>query len=166
MTKLARTFCILGVLAMIVAADAVPAPTRMVSVGRQLRLKRKLLMGEQSLVATLEANRQRWERLGPTRQEQLRKQAFAFRGADAQQQQQIIAAWEKFHRLSAAQQDSFRRKAVWLKAIIDTLDDSQKQRLLGMTPTERAQQLHELGRQMDAAGAVGSETTVPAPPTT
>jgi len=152
MSKPARTFCTVAVLTVIVAAGADSPSTRMVSVERQLRLKRELLMGEQSLVATLEANRLRWQQLDPTRQEQLRRQAYAFRGADAARQRQIIAAWEKFWRLSEAQQQDYRRRAAWLKKVVEKLDDHQKQRLLEMKPTDRARELLKLKQQMDAEG--------------
>ena len=148
MTKLARTSCVVGVLAVIVAAGATTTATRMISVERQLRLKRALMLGEDSLVATLQSHRERWEKLDPTQQEQLRQQAYAFRGADAEQQSQIIAAWEKFSALSETQQDDYRRRASWLASVINTLSDEQKQQLLDMTPTDRARELLRVKQQL------------------
>jgi hypothetical protein len=156
MTKLARTSCVVGVLAVIVAAGATTTATRMISVERQLRLKRELMMGEESLVATLRSHRERWEKLDPTQQDQLRQQAYAFRGADPEQQSQIIAAWVKFNALSETQQNDYRRRASWLAGVVDTLSDEQKQQLLEMTPTDRARELLRIRQQLISEGKLAA----------
>ena len=151
MTKLARTSCLAAALTMIVAAGAATT-ARMISVERQLLLKRKLMMGEKSLVATLESNRARWEKLDPTRQEELRRQAYAFRSADIEEQRRILEAWEKFVALDEARQNDYRRRAAWLKSVIDTLNDQQKRELLEMTPLDRARELLRVRRQLISEG--------------
>lgn len=151
MTKTMRTSCVVVVLTLIVAAGAATT-ARMISVERQLRLKRKLMMGGSSLVATLESNRARWEKLDPMRQEELRRQAYAFRSADVKEQLRILEAWEKFVALDEARQNDYRRRAAWLKSVIETLTDEQKRQLLKMTPMDRARELLRIRQQLIAEG--------------
>ncbi len=147
-----------------IAAEAVmgspePSDGQMVSVDQQLRMKRRLLMDEASLVATLEANRRRWEQMTPTQQEQLRDYAYAFRAADEVEQVEILAAWEAFWRMDDDERDTYRQRAAWVIDIIAALTDAERARLLALSPADRAAELLRLREASAAENA--PPTTLP-----
>ncbi|NLF29398.1 MAG: DUF3106 domain-containing protein [Planctomycetes bacterium] len=147
--------------AVVVGATEPPAP-RVVSVDQQLRLKRRLLMNDQSLLATLQENRRRWEGMSPSQQEQLRDRAYAFREADEAHRRQILDAWESFWRMDSDQRADYRRRAAWTNTVIAALTDAEKQRLLALPPADRARELLRLRERLTAEGLLPAE---PAPAT-
>ena len=146
------------------AIDAGVAGT--VSVIRQLRLKRKLLMGSESLVAVLRTNRENWDRYTPEQRQLLRERAYAFRHADQQRRQAVLDAYGRFLQLSGDQKHRYRRRAAWLGVVIGALSDEKRAELLGLSATERARQLLRLKAQMQADGKLPQEVPPIEPATT
>ncbi len=141
------------------AAEATPpAPSNEpVSVEHQLRLKRELLLGQQSLLASLQTNRDSWDRATPGQRQELRNRAYAFRNADPAEQQEVLAAWERFMAMENARRQEYRAEAEALKAVLDTLGDQQKQKLLDMSPTARTRELQRITENL----AKDEATTTP-----
>ena len=123
-----------------------------ISVERQLRLKRRLLMEQESLVAVLRSNRQSWDRCTPEQRQLLRQRAYAFRQADPAQREAVLGAWERFLALSDGQKDRYRQRALWLTAVIGELPQSARDELIKLPPAERARRLLDLKVQMEAQG--------------
>jgi hypothetical protein len=128
-----------------------------VSVERQLRLKRRLLMGSESLLATLRSNVQQWRDLTPEQREQLRHRAYALRQATPAQQQRLIEAYAKYLRLSAVQRAEYRRRAERIEQVLDLLSDDEKQRLLELPAHQRAVRIMEMRRAFQAEGRIPAD---------
>ncbi|MFW6154745.1 MAG: DUF3106 domain-containing protein [Planctomycetota bacterium] len=141
------------------AADAEPDEPAMVSVDRQRRVKRRLLGDDESLLAAL----QRWKRMTPTQQEQLRHRAYAFREADATHRREILAAWEAFWRMDDDQRAAYRDRAKWVKAVIDTLTEAERERLLALSAAERAKELLRLRDELTDTATRPADEAAPAP---
>jgi hypothetical protein len=144
-------------------AGAQPAPrdaaSGTVSIDRQLRLKRKLLMGQDSsLAAVMRANRQAWERATPEQREVLRQRAYALRQADPRQRDTILDAWGAFSRLDEQQKQQYRQRAVWLRAVVATLTEQERAELLKMPAADRARELLQLKSQMQAEGLLALDS--------
>lgn len=139
--------------------------TGTINVDRQLRLKRKLLMGHDSLIAVLESNRQNWDRYSPEQRQVLRQRAYAFRQADSAQQEQVLDAWGRFMTLSDSQKERYRERATWLTAVISELPAETRSELIKLPSAERARRLLELKKQMEEQGklpAASQPATKPA----
>ena len=140
-----------------------------VTVAEQLRLKRKLLMGDKSLASVLRANRRNWDAYTPEQRRLLRQRAYAFRNADPDQRRAVIDAWSKFFRLTGDQKRRFRQRAAWLKVVRQHLSAEKKAELLKMLPAQRAAELLRLKAKLQAEGklppdkpaAIKSPTTRP-----
>jgi hypothetical protein len=123
-----------------------------ISMDRQLLLKRKLLMGHESLIAVLQSNRLNWDRYSPEQRQVLRQRAYAFRQADPTQQEQVLDAWESFLKLNDAQKLRYRQRAAWLTAVISELPQEKRDELIKLPPAERAHRLLELKKQIEEQG--------------
>ncbi len=151
------TICamLIGLSALTGLASAQPAPrSASVSAERQLLLKRKLMAGEQTLLATLRQNIDRWDNITAEQREMLRERAYAFRDAPPAQQQAILDAWDKFRQLHPDRQDAYRQRAVWLRAVLENVTPDKRAQLLGMTPAERAAELLRLKAELQAQGVL------------
>jgi hypothetical protein len=136
-----------------------------ISVGQQLRLKRKLLMGQESLIAVLQENRKSWDRYTPEQRQQLRDRAYAFRQADPIRQEQVVGAWERYMKLTDDQKERYRQRAQWLSAVVAELSPQARAELIKLPPQERASRLLELKGQLEAKGklpAASQPTSAPA----
>lgn len=120
----------------------------MVSVTEQLRLKRRLLMGSQSLAEALREHRRQWDRLAPEDREQMRRRELAFQQADPKTQQQVVRAWEAFSRMTPQEREQYRRRMLWMQAVLDRLTPGQKADLMRLPADQRARELVRLGRSL------------------
>lgn len=155
----ALTIC-LALLAAAVAASPSDA-TKKVSIDRQLTLKRTLVMqvDRESLLTTIRGNLDKWENLTPEQRSRIRSEAWAsLRDASEAEQTELLQSLRQFQRLSAAQQEQYRRRAAWLRELMTHLTDRQKAALLAMPPMERAQELLRLSRQLQAEGKMPADT--------
>lgn len=168
-----RTICVSAVVlgASLAWAQQAPRMDGQVTIERQLRLKRQLLLGSQeSLVATLRSNMLEWQKLTPEQRQQLRRQAYAFlRDATPQQQKEIVDAWANFYQMTGQQKDLYRERARWIKAVLDSLPPQRKTELSKMAPADQAKELLRLKAQMQAEGKLAPDmpttaTSAPASP--
>ncbi|MFP4355326.1 MAG: DUF3106 domain-containing protein [Phycisphaerae bacterium] len=122
------------------------APELSPSIARQLELKRKLLAAskDQTLAQMVDHNRKSWERLTPDQKDQFRQYAKAFLDKSPEEQAKLLRRYEKLIRMTAEKREAYRRRAVWLKEVVSTLTDQQKQALQEMTPQQRAEELIRL----------------------
>jgi len=134
---------------------AAPSAPAVVSVDQQLRVKRRLLGDDESLLAALH----RWERMTPTQQEQLRHRAYAFREADTAHRRRILAAWEEFWRMDDDRRAEFRRRVKWVNDVTATLTDAERERLLAMPAAQRAGELRRLRDELADEGKRPAATT-------
>ena len=112
---------------------------------RQLMLKQALdkhLAG--TLVAELNQNKKLWRSMAPEELRSLRERYYAFLKQDGQKQLELMAAAEKFHRLTAEQRRAYLKRAEWLKKVVARLTPAERKALQKLTPAERAKRLLEL----------------------
>ena len=119
-----------------------------ISIARQLRLKRKLMMGSDSLLATMRANRRNWDTLTGEQRRRLHDRAYAFRQADPRKRDAVLDAWERFRQLDTARQQRYRKRAAWLHKLLGRLSEEQKAELRRLPSRERAKKLLELENQL------------------
>ncbi len=160
------TICVILAAAAIGSVDSTQPASRAarpdtISVDQQLRLKRKVLLGQESVIAVLQNNRRNWDNYSPEQRALLRQKAYAFRQADSIQREQMLDAWQKFISLSDSQKEKYRQRAMWLTAVVAELSPQQKADLLKMSPADRAAKLVELKKQLEAQGKL-PPTTQPA----
>jgi hypothetical protein len=146
-------------------AQNAPAGAGEVGVERQLLLKRKLAMGEETLLSTLRHNVQKWETLSPEQRQVFRDRAYAFRDAPPEKQQAILDAYEDFVQLSAQQKQEYRRRADWLKIVLANLPEEKKDLLRQLSPADCAKELLRLKAELQAEGKLPLDepTTEPTP---
>lgn len=151
------TFGLIGVCVAIAAAqDDQP---RTISVEQQLRLKRRVMLGDsESLLATLQRNVETWREMTPEQRDRLRQQAYALREADPAQQQRMMEAYAEFLQLSEDQREEYRRRAERIEQVLSLLSDEEKQRLLQLPPHERARRIMAMRSAFQAEGRIPPDT--------
>ncbi len=112
---------------------------------RQLMLKQALdKQLDGTLVAELNQNKKIWRSMGPEELRSLRERYYAFLKQDSDKQLELMAAAEKFHRLTTEQRQAYLERAEWLKKVVARLTPAERQALRKLTPAERAKRLLEL----------------------
>jgi hypothetical protein len=145
------------------AAVAASSPASQTSTGQtvsmehQLLVKRRILMGHESLMAVMQSNRQNWDRYSPEQRRLLRARAYAFRQADAAQQDQVLDALGHFNTLSEDQKSRYRQRAAWLTAVISQLPAETRNELIKLPADQRARKLLELKQELEAQGKLASQ---------
>jgi hypothetical protein len=126
------------------------------SIARQLRIKRQLRAASQgsSLAEMVDHNRKSWEKLTPDQKSQFRQYAKAFLEKSPKEQARLLKHYEKLIKMTAEKRAAYRRRAVWLKKVVATLNDQQKQQLQQMTPQQRAAELIRLRDQLVEEGRI------------
>jgi hypothetical protein len=134
---------------------AAPKPPKG-SIARQLLLRYKLqaMQEGQSLAAAIDHSRQAWESLQPDQRDRFRQVARAILEQSPEDQQKLLEHYEKLIRMSHARRQAYRRRAEWLKAVMDHLTDEQKKELLRMTATDRAKRLMEYRDELQQTGTI------------
>ena len=139
-----------------------------ISVDRQQLLRRKLLVGSDSLLAQLRRNAEAWEKATPEQRQLLRQQAVALRDASPREWQRIMDAWKQFVQMPDQQQEEYRRRAAWLAQVMANITSEQKRQLLQLPTEQRAAELIRLRDELQAAGKIRLDeppATQPTPPT-
>ncbi len=114
------------------------------SIARQKLLKFRLRMRSiGSLVASLDHNRDAWKSLSPDQREQYRRKAYAFLKKNPAQQEKMLLDYEKFIKLSVGERKAYRRRAAWLKVVVQTFSRPERRKLREMSPEDRARKLIE-----------------------
>ncbi len=161
MRNMARTICLavaaVGIAAGVALADNSPSASTTPpkgSIARQLLLKFKLQAGRSGLALAdaLRHSRNEWESLSPDQREQFREAAYAILQKSEKDQEQILLRYEKLIKMSAERQEAYQRRAKWLKAVLKTLSEEQKQQLLKLKPLQRARRLIEIRDQLVEQG--------------
>ena len=135
------------------------------SVASQLDLKFQLLRASSGpLAASLKQNQRDWDNLLPDQREKFRKEAFAFLQKNPKEQDRLIQYYAKFIAMSADKQDAYRRRAEWLKVVVNSFTPEERRKIEEMTPADRAAKLLERRDQLVAEGKLdlGEPTTIPA----
>ena len=145
------------------------------SIASQLRLKFRLMrINSGTLASSLDHNRTEWLNLLPDEREQYRREAVAFLKKSPEERSKLLQRFEKLLKMSAERRQAYRRRAKWLKAVIETLTPAQGQQLEKLTPTARARRLIEIRDELVRRGklkleepattsATGAPATQPAP---
>jgi len=141
-----------------------------VSIQRQLRLMRKLQLGDdESLVASLRKNRQQWEKFTPGQRSLVRKKVWAFRKSTPAEQREILSQYGKFIKLSPMQKQRYRQRMDWVKRVLEGLSAKERADVLALPAAEQARTLLRLKKLLptgeNTATRPVDETPTPRPAT-
>ncbi len=136
-------------IAVLIASAALPAvwaqSPAAAGKARQLLLKKALSAKiDGTLVATLNRNKDKWDGMTPEAKQQHRERFYAFLKANPTEQANLVNAAERFEKLSPAQQEAYRVRAVWLKKVVASLTKAEREALKQLPPDQRARKLLEL----------------------
>lgn len=157
--------CVAAMAATAAAAPAEPpSSAEPGSLARQQLLKYRLQqVAEGALSASLYHNRKEWESLSGDQRDQVRSNAYAFLKQSPEQQQKLLAQYDRMIKLTADQREEYRSRATWLKVVVASFTPEQRQALKTMTPKQRAQVLTERRDQLVREGKLTlTPTTAPA----
>ncbi len=134
------------------------------SVARQLDLKMRLLRANSgvTLAAALNHNRHEWESLSPDQRDRYRREYVAFLRESPEQQREMIEKLDKLIAASAEQRADYRQRARWLKVVLASFTDAQREQLKAMTPEQRAKALVERRDELIRTGKLQLEDDAPA----
>ena len=133
------------------------------SVARQLRLKQKLLLAAAGvpLSEALKHNRQEWESLTPNQRGQFRRNVYAFRNKSPQEQTRLLEHYEKLFTMTAKRREAYRRRARWLRVVVEDFTPQQREQLKAMSPDERARKLLARKAELIRRGVLAPDRPVP-----
>ena len=136
------------------------------SIARQLLLKYRIQkQAAGTLAVSLYHNRQEWESLSPELRDRYRRDALAFEQKGPEEQARMIENFDKLIKLSAEQQERYRQRAEWLRAVVATFSPEERKGLSEMSPEDRARRLIERRDQLMREGKLKNPTTSTAPST-
>ncbi len=138
------------------------------SIARQqlLAAKIKRIMSEGTSLATaMNHNRMEWESLSPDQRSRFRQEALAFLNENPQEQERLLAQYDKLISMSAARQQKYRQTAEWLKVVTASFTADQRKALLAMTPQQRAKALLDRKAELVKEGKLAPDTPASAPTT-
>ncbi len=148
-------------------AGASKTPARWGNVKGQLMLKRRLdRIAEGKLAVALNHNRSQWESLTPEERQKYRRAVLAYQHQDPQKQRQLLKHYEKLIKMSAERRKAYRRRAEWLKVVVESLDDEQREKLKRMSPRDRAKFLLDRKNELIEKGEIRSHTPAAQPAAT
>lgn len=148
-----------GILVSAVLADAKKSPASKPapgSIAAQLKLRFNLMRSAgcdpySTLASALRNNLKGWNDLSPDQREKFRREAFAFMQRNPKEQEKLIQQYEKFISMSPDRQETYRRRADWLKVVVASFTARERKDLEQMTPADRAAKLvqrrNELAKQ-------------------
>lgn len=138
------------------------------SIARQqlLAAKIKRIMSEgASLASAMNHNRMEWESLSPDQRSRFRQEALAFLNENPQEQERLLAQYDKLISMSAARQQKYRQTAEWLKVVTASFTPDERKALLAMTPQQRAKALLDRKAELIQTGKLPADTPASAPTT-
>lgn len=120
-----------------------PAPG---SIASQLKLRFNLMRSADcdpysNLSSALRNNLKGWQNLSPDQREKFRLDAYAFMQRNPREQEKLIQQYEKFISMSPDKQETYRRRADWLKVVVASYSVKERKDLEQMSPTDRAARL-------------------------
>jgi hypothetical protein len=109
------------------------------SIAAQLSLKFRLLrVSNGSLAASLNQNQREWDNLSPEQRDKYRKEAYAFLRKSQTEQDKLIEHYSTFIALPAEKQEEYRKRAEWLKVVVNSFSAEERKALEQKPPAERA----------------------------
>lgn len=137
------------------------------SVARQLMLKYRLRkIADGTLTASLNHNREQWERLSPDQREEYRRDMVAFLDKSPERQKALLKHYENLARLSVEKQAAYQRRTAWLKPVVASFTPDERKALRELSPRERARKLLRRRDELAARGEVALEAPKKTPATT
>lgn len=137
------------------------------SVARQLWLKARLatLAPGETLTASLESNRREWELLSPERRQWYVKQAMAFLGLPADEQERRLRNLTRVIRMDEQTREAYRRRAEWLKVVVGSFTADERKQLLALPLKEQARRILDQKEELIRQGKLAADqpTTQPTP---
>ena len=134
----------------------------------RMRLKSALEMaGGPSLATSIDHNRQEWRTLSPDQRERFRNQMLAILTQGPEQQEKLIRSYDAYLSLSKGKREAFRRRDIWVRAVVKTFSPAERRNLAKMSAVDRAKALIARRDELVRQGKLHLEpTTAPAEPTT
>ena len=112
-----------------------------------------------SLAETLKHNRQDWEQLTADERKSYRQSFLAFLQKTPKQQDQLLKRYEKLFKMTAQRRADYRRRAKWLRVVVDSFSAEQRQELREMSPDDRAKELLARKARLIRDGKLEAEPT-------
>ena len=128
------------------------------SVARQRLLKLKLQrITAGSLSAALDHNRRQWERITPDQRQQYRRSFLAFLQKSPEQQDKLLAHYEKLFKMSPERRQAYRRRSKWLRVVVKSFTAAQREELERMAPGARARKILARKAQLLSRGRLKAD---------
>ena len=130
----------------------------------QLSLKQRLakILGDEGLSGSLDHARVEWRRLTPDQRDRMRAQALAFLNKSPEEQDRLLEHYDQLVRMTAERREAYRRRAEWLKAVVDWLRANEPERIeqmKAMSTQHRAKAMVEFRDRLLREGKI----TLPQP---